>query len=214
MITSNVSVAHKYAYARNEDGRYIIKSCFFDNTIPLDKAVSEISSDKKVIRILSCYKYYVMKTLGQIQEDLSNSKKLKNLKVNGMIDFGQTAFVFETNDGDILKITSRDHFLGRQPQNFDLSVKEYDEAFPKSFCHYYVEEKISKDVASKDLYSLVEKIKKQGYKIVDFRSEQFGKTKDGKVVLIDPECARKSGLLGLFKYKLEKIKSYLRIIAK
>ena len=151
--------------------------------------------------------------MAQIQYDLSVYKKLKDLKVIGMINFGQTAFVFQTEDGDILKITSRDHFLGRKPKSFDLPIKQHIKVSPRSFCHYYLEEKISEKFSDKELFDFSNEINNQGYKIVDKRWDQFGKTKDGHMVLIDPECARKMGLFGLLKQKFVKLISYAKIMA-
>ena len=204
---------HRFKYCRDYDG-YRIKSCLFDAPLTLDKAVSEIRADDKMMDTLSEYKYFARRILKQIQRDLSANKELKEIKVNGMIDFGQTAFVFETEDGDILKIASRDHFLGRKPKNFDLPIKKYFKTSPRSFCHYYLEDKTLMDFSDDELIDFTEKIRKAGYEIVDERWEQFGKTKDGQMVLIDPECARRNGIFGFLTQKFVKLKSYAKIILK
>ena len=212
-VQINFTGNHRYKYCNDGDG-YRIKSCMFDSPVSLGKAISEISADDTMVDMLSCYKYFVKKTLAQIQHDLSLTKNLKDLKVTGMINYGQTAFVFETEDGDILKITSRDHFLGRKPENFDVKIKKHIKVNPGSFCHYYLEEKTSEDFSDGELSDFADEIKNRGYKIVDSRWEQFGKTKDGRMVLIDPECARKAGLFGLLKQKFVKLSSYAKIIAR
>ena len=205
---------HQYGYCR--DGfEYRIKSLMFDEPLPLKEAVREISSDERMTEELSFYRHFNSKTLNQIQSDLSSSDtKLKDIKVKGMIDYGQTAYVFETEDGDILKITSRDHFLGRKATELDNPIKTHKKLSPKSFCHYYLEEKTSKDITSEEMDSFVQRVNELGYKIVDERSEQFGKTKDGKVVVIDPECLRKKGIFGALKLKYNKLKAFARIALK
>ena len=210
---TNLVCNHSYKYCSDGDG-YRIKACMFDSPISLGKAISEIRADDTMVDMLSAYKYFVNKTLAQIQQDLSLNNSLKDLKVLGMINFGQTAFVFETEDGDILKITSRDHFLGRKQKAFDLPIKKHIKISPRSFCHYYLEEKTSENFSDEELFDFSNEIRNRGYKIVDNRWEQFGKTKDGHMVLIDPECARRSGLFGLLKQKFVKLYSYAKIIAR
>lgn len=202
---------NKYTYC-NDGCDYRIKSVLFDTPIRLDKAISKIYSDKTVVETLNDYKYFTQRILTQIKKDLSFNKELQNLKIKGMIDFGQTAFVFETENGDILKITSRDHFLGRKAEPFDLPVKTQGKLSPKSFCYYYIEDKISDLNDVEEMNQAIKEINESGFNVVDCEMRQFGKTKNGKVVLIDPECARKSGFWGLIKYKLAKIKAYIFII--
>lgn len=206
-------IHHQYGYCRNSDGYYRIKSCLFDKYVPLRQAISEIKSDKTLFSDLSCYRHFNKKTINQIQSDLYENKKLGDVKVIGLVGYGQTALVFETESGDILKITSRDHFLGRKPEKFDMPIKIHDKLTPKSFCHYYIEEKTNYVCSFNDsLSSILEEIKNLGYKTVDIGLHQFGRTSDNKIVLLDPECVRKKGILGLLKYKLAKIKSYLILL--
>ena len=204
---------HHYIYCRDGDGERI-KSFIFDKPLPLNKALSKIHSDKTMVEMLSDYKYFNDTILTKIESDISSNTELKSLKVKGMIDYGQTAYVFETEDGDILKITSRDHFLGRKETSLDNTIKFHKKLSPKSYCHYYIEEKTSHNVSQEEINSFIQKAKERGYKVVDNRPDQFGKTKDGEIVLIDPECLRKQGFLGLLKQKLNKIKSYAYIILK
>ena len=191
-----------------------IQSCMFDRPLPLNRAMEEIHSDERVFSMLGCYKYFNKKIMNQIKSDLSTNTNLKDLKVKGMIDYGQTAYVFETEDGDILKITSRDHFLGRKETELDNPIKSHQKASPESFCHYYTEGMTTSDINSKDIDSFVQRADKMGYKVVDKRFDQFGKTKDGRVVVIDPECIRKKGIFSLLNYKLNKVKAYAKIIMK
>ena len=43
---------------------------------------------------------------------------------------------------------------------------------------------------------------------------RVGQTKDGRIVIIDPECIRKKGIFSLLNYKLNKVKAYAKIIMK
>lgn len=206
---------HQYGYCRDGYIGYRIKSLMFDKPLPLNEAIEEIHSDKRMVEEMSCYKYFNNKILNQIRSDLLHAdKSIRDRKVNGMIDYGQTAYVFETENGDILKITSRDHFLGRKSTDLDIPIKSHQKLSPESFCHYYLEEKTSNDITSKDIELCEKQADKLGYKIVDKRYDQFGKTKEGKVVIIDPECIRKKGAFGLLNYKFNKLKSYAKIILK
>ena len=187
----------------------------FDEPLPLHEAIEEIHSDKIMVEELSCYKYFSNKILNQIRSDLSQAdKSIRDKRVNGMIGYGQTAYVFETEDGDILKITSRDHFLGRKETELDNPIKAHQRLAPKSFCHYYLEGKTSDNLTGEEINSCVQRADELGYKVVDNRFDQFGKTKDGKIVIIDPECIRKKGAFGLFKLKYNKLKAYAKIILK
>lgn len=202
---------NQYVYC-NDGFDYRIKSVIFDDPIRLDKAISEISSDNTMVDMLNDYKYFAQRILAQIKKDLLFNKELQKLKVKGMIDYGQTAFVFETESGDILKITSRDHFLGRKPECFDLPVKAHGKLSPKSYCHYYIEDKISDLEDVKEMNQAVKNIQELNFKVVDCEMRQFGKAGNGQVFLIDPECVRKSGIFGFIKQKFAKIVAYMRIV--
>jgi hypothetical protein len=193
------------------------------NIVPND-LLFEIKDDKKIvvragfITLTNIY-YYVYK----------NCKFYLRFKDNLYTDFEnlddaykdyilrttiRCTFIRYAEDGDILKITSRDHFLGRKETELDNPIKSHQKVSPESFCHYYTEEKTTSDINSKDIDSFVERADKMGYTVVDRRFDQFGKTKDGRVVIIDPECIRKKGILSLLNYKLNKVKAYAKIIMK
>lgn len=207
-VDYNVPKNIHYIY-RKDGGDWGVRSVLFDAPIPLSEAVSHIGSDKTVVDMLCFYKYFAQKTLMQIKKDLDVNQNFKDVKVKGMIDFGQTAFVFETETGDILKITNRDHFLGRESKEFDLPIKTKGKLAPKSFCYYYVEEKTTGSVSEQEMNTAIERIKSLGYEMADCRCDQFGKTKSGEILLLDPECARKSGIFGFLKQKFMKLKSFV-----
>jgi len=214
VLETNMSskVESRYIYSKDYYGDYRIQSVIFDSPIKLSDAISEIRADENITDTLSYYRYYNDKTLSQIQKDLSLNDKLNKLKVKGMLGYGQTAYVFETEQGDILKITNRDHFLGRKHEKFDCPIKSFGKMSPKSFCYYYFVEKTNEILSAKEINICINKIKELGYKIVDHRLEQFGKSNNGDIFLIDPECARKNNLFGLIKYKFMKIKSLIKMM--
>lgn len=205
-------ISSKYIFCKNLYGDRIVKSFIFNSPLNICEAISKIRSDEYVKESLSFYRRYNSKTLEQIQKDLLSNDLLNKLKVKGMVNYGQTAYVFETEYGDILKITNRDHFLGRRIEKFDCPIKSFGKMGPKSFCYYYFVEKTSNDVSRKEMDSCINEIRKSGYKVVDCRIDQFGKSKDGNIFLIDPECARINNLWGLFKYKFMKIKSFIKMM--
>ena len=213
-MMSGINISHRYEYVSDEFIGRRIKSFIFDKPVPLDKALAEIRSDENIISHLSLYKYFLNKILNQIQVDLLKSDILKKIRVKGMINYGQTAFVFETEEGDVLKITSRNHFLNRKPEKFDIPIKWSHKPSNKSFCYYYLEEFATDDISLEEAQALANNIKKDGFNIEDLRMDQIGKMKDGKVILLDPECVRKRGLFSLIKHKFAKIKSYLHIITR
>ena len=129
------------------------------------------------------------------------SSKIGNTKVKSLIGIGAFALVFETEDGNILKITDVNHFpQNRTPDDFDLPIKQKGKI---KNCYYYFEEKISQDNLSQDeLRELVKHIKDKGYQMKDYlvhydeendgatiKTSQFGRAKNGKIYLIDPGCA-------------------------
>ena len=138
--------------------------------------------------------------LEQIAIELESSK-IGNTKVKSLIGIGAFALVFETEDGDILKITDVNHFpQNRTPDDFDLPIKQKGKI---KNCYYYFEEKISQDnLSQEELRELVKHIKDKGYQMKDYlvhyeeedndstiKTTQFGRAKNGKIYLIDPGCA-------------------------
>ena len=146
---------------------------------------------------------YTEDNLFDMYVDINSDRALKDLKVKKFIGMGVYALVFETTDGDIIKITNGNHFpCNRKPDFFDLPIIRHGQM---GRTHYYIEEKVSQnDITDEEIEELITKIEQADYTIQDylltkecadnkyghpFKKRQFGRTKDGKVYLIDPGCA-------------------------
>lgn len=133
-----------------------------------------------------------VKEIDNFIENISQNQKLSKTKIVRKIAAGSSAIVYETEDGDVLKLTRRSHYpLFRPQEDFDVPIKESGKA---GEVHYYIEEKLFQhNLHSGFAKEIQEKIKNKGYKVYDFGSygiHQIGMSKDGKIYLLDPECAR------------------------
>lgn len=62
-----------------------------------------------------------LEEIRQMHGDISKIKDIKDIKIKSLMALGATALVFETEDGNALKLTPYDHFPSkRQPADFDL----------------------------------------------------------------------------------------------
>lgn len=201
---------HSYVYCR--DGKeYRIKSFIFSKILKLPEAIENLLSDKKIINEFSYYKSYPRKILNSIRTDAEQNPKLKDLQIKSLIDYGKHAFVFELSDSTILKITRGDHFLGRRQESFDLPIKNIIKG-RNNLNYYYFEEKCKEEeLSSKEILKVIEEIKSKGYRPVDglsiksLRKDQFGRSSDGKIYLIDPECAESGNFIKRYYQKIKRM---------
>lgn len=140
-----------------------------------------------------------VKGLATMSENLAKIPELNDIKLKKLFAMGISAYAFETEDGKVLKVTKNDHFNGREHKWFDLPIEKtghYGDTY------YYLEEKVSHDILPEEAKFFINEIKKSGYTLYDhlyiddnfktqINMEQFGKTSNGKIYLIDPECAYK-----------------------
>lgn len=123
---------------------------------------------------------------------VSNDEKLSNIKIKNFLAQGSSAIVFETDDNKILKLTKGNHFpLNRPTEDFDVPIYEKGKI---GKIHYYLEEKLYQHGLSEPFVETIkERIKNKGYRtfdIFDGDINQIGLSKDGKLYLLDPECAK------------------------
>lgn len=123
---------------------------------------------------------------------VSSSEKLANTKIKKFIMQGSRAIVFETDDNKILKLTKGNHFpLNRPAEDFDVPIYEKGKI---GKIHYYLEEELYQHGLSEPFVDTIkERIKNKGYRtfdIFDGDINQIGLSKDGKLYLLDPECAK------------------------
>ncbi len=135
--------------------------------------------------------------------DISRINEISSIKVKSLLAMGCNALVFETSDGNIIKLTPHNHFPGNRKQEcFDLPCIKQGKA---DNTYFYIQEKAKQDnITAVEIENLVKKIESKGYYMQDYlrsgfteninkdiRKEQFGRTKDGLLYLIDPGCAIK-----------------------
>lgn len=198
----------------DEIGR--VKSVTFTEPSAPYMAIGALIDDPKIALSL-VLGGHSMKELSNFKTALANSDVMQDINVKSLVGCGAFALAFETDDGNILKIISYDHFDGRQPESFDLPIIKSGKLGEFPPCYYYIEEKVSQDdVTQDDMRAVVDDICEQGYVVRDimegnkdfycdkdalFRTDQFGRASDGKVYLLDPGCIKPlsfSDILGMF----------------
>ncbi len=128
-------------------------------------------------------------------KDLSRKKdtnKILKRKVTKLSGYGTSAMVFDTADGKVIKLTNGNHFpLNRPIEIFDVPVYLHGKSRKT---HFYVEEKLFQhDMPVYWVNTVKDMIKSAGYKAYDFfdyDTHQIGISKNGRLYLLDPECAR------------------------
>ena len=129
-----------------------------------------------------------------------------------MLVSGSSAITFETPDGKVIKITDGNHFpLNRPHAVFDVPVYKKGH---KGKTYYYIEEKLYQHAMPVFwVDSVRDMIRDKGYRpfdLYEYDTHQIGISKNGKIYLLDPECARyKTIFHALFdktKHLLKKIK--------
>ena len=142
---------------------------------------------------------------------IKTNEELSNIEIIKELPKGSSALVFETADGNILKITKDNHFPQNRPhENFDVPIFKKGKI---GGLYYYIEEKLYQHGLSEEFTRIIkDKIVEAGYKpfdIWDSDINQIGFSKDGKLYLLDPECARfKTPIHAFFK----KLKNFLKNI--
>lgn len=128
--------------------------------------------------------------------DLKKNPDIANINVNKLLALGLFAYVFETENGDVLKLTGKNHFPdNRDIEPFDVPILERGKM--QNGTYYYVEKKLSQENLSQDeIIEFCKEIQSQGFVLRDVFGNfgkllvrQFGKDEDGKLYLLDPECA-------------------------
>ena len=199
-------------FIRDFDGS--IQHVIYEEPVVFPQAFDELINSDEFCADCDNYKLDTKKELKKASREIKDSNTLQKIKVKALQGYGQRAYAFVSEDGDIVKITNTDHFGGRSPDVFDLPIKQSGQVTPKGRFFYYIEENVSQEnITQQELKDFIKKIKKLGYNLFDYKNSdvdapfisintrQFGKTKDGKLYLIDPECA--------FKKSPSKLSSYM-----
>lgn len=125
-------------------------------------------------------------------KETSKDTELSSQKVRCLVGRGSTAAAFEIPEGKILKLSIGNHFpMNRPHESFDVPLYAKGKI---GKIHYYIEEKLYQHGLSPEFVDIVKQaIKQKGYKTFDFYDydvQQIGISKDGKLYLLDPECAK------------------------
>ena len=142
-------------------------------------------------------------------KEVSKNDEVANKLVKKYLCKGSAALVFETPEGEILKLTLGNHFpLNRPVESFDVPVYEHKKS---GKVHCYLEEKLYQHGLSDVFVDEVKNhIREKGYRTFDFYDgdiNQIGLSKEGKLYLLDPECAKYKTI---FHAIFDKIKQLLK----
>ena len=187
---------------RNDLG---IRTVKYSEPVSLRKALVDIKNDASYGFGIISRKRIVESFLN----DLEKKKELLETKIVNVSGYGTRAIAFETKDGDILKITRKNHFPKNRPQeHFDVPIFIKGH---KGKTYYYLEEKLSQKSLPDNAAEYIQKqIESLGYKTFDFSAKsnfQIGKDVCGKLYLLDPECARSKNVFHtIFRRILKLIK--------
>lgn len=171
-------------------------------SVILTGVIMDILRDKMLLKELAKTKINPKLELLKLEQEILKNKNIGDKKIKSLIGYGKSALVFETDNGEIIKITRGDHFNGREPADFDLPIIKSGKITDDGKFYYYIEDKVSQDkLTQAELHKFVKHIKNSGFYLRDYREEglpfgninctQFGKDANGKIYLIDPECAEK-----------------------
>lgn len=157
--------------------------------VTLKKVLYDILRDQKICRGVIGEKDIIYRFINDLRSDGDILKS----KITKLAGFGARAAVFETEDGQILKITDGNHFSMKRPaKDFDVPILKYGH---KGKTYYYFEQKLSlHDIPYYFVEEMRDMIKSAGlrpYDLYDGDVHQLGLCpKTGKLYLLDPECAR------------------------
>lgn len=176
---------------------------------PIEFSESKRLDEALLLQKLSTKNGYEQNVLDSFMLGVSKNEELASTKVRGYIGSGASAIVFETEDGDVLKLTRGNHFpMNRPHESFDVPIKEQGRA---GNVRYYREEKLAQHGLSEGfVLTMKDKIKQAGYRCSDLGDNdihQIGLSQKGQLYLIDPECAKYKTI---FHALFDKVKKYLK----
>ena len=157
----------------------------------LDSALKHLSKEEKINDVFI--------------KGVSKNEELASMQVSKLIAEGSRTLVFETPTGDVLKLCDGNHFpLNRPQEKFDVPIFKKGKV---GSLYYYLEEKLSqRNMSEGFVETVIDWIKEKGYKPYDIKNNiaQVGISKDGKLYLLDPECAKYKTIFHAGYNKLKK----------
>lgn len=163
----------------------------YSRPVSLKRALYNVRDDKNINEGIVGEK----KIINRFISDLQSNKQTQGIlhkKVIKLAGYGASAAVFETADGKIIKITDGNHIpMNRPSAVFDVPVFKKGKS---GKTHFYVEEKLYQHAMPVIwLDQIKNMIKQAGYKpcdLYEYDTHQIGISKDGKLYLLDAECAK------------------------
>lgn len=174
------------------------------------KTIIETLRDEKEI---ICHQHnvcgykHVADNIDELMYNIEKNPELSQIKIAKRIGSGASAIVYEIEDGDVLKLTKGSHYpLFRPHEEFDVPIKKEGKA---GKIHYYIEEKLYQHSLHEGfVQDIKNRITNKGYKVYDlgnFDINQIGFSKEGKLYLLDPECAKYKTIFHAIWSKLKRI---------
>lgn len=169
------------------------------NKKPIFKNISLIEALHEIKKSDSCEIFDIF------IKETSKNIELSSQKICSYAGRGSTAAAFETQDGKILKLSIGNHFpMNRPHESFDVPLYKKGKI---GKMHYYLEEKLYQHGLPAEFVDFVKQsIRQKGYKTFDFYDydiHQIGISKEGKLYLLDPECAKYKTIFHAIFYKLK-----------
>ena len=203
-----------------KDSEGSVKHIIYEQPTVFPEAFDDLINSDEFCSDCNNYKLHARREMKRALKEIKRSDTLQKIKIKALQGYGQKAYAFMSEDGDIIKITNGDHFAGRTPDVFDLPIKQAGRIIPKGKFYYYIEEKVSQEnITQEELKGFIKTIKGLGYDLFDYKNSdvdlpfisininQFGKTRNGQLYLIDPECAFKKTSKNKFPPYLTKLLS-------
>lgn len=206
--TKNKSKSINFVY--NSEVR-CITGFEYRRPVKLKKALYDVISQKELKEGIVGEKVTIQRFLKDLQE--KQVQKILERKVVSLRGYGSSAVAFETADGKIIKLTDGNHFpLNRPHAIFDVPVFKRGNS---GRTYFYIEEKLYQH--NMPVYwvdTVKDMIKSDGYRAVDIYdcdTHQIGVSKNGRVYLVDPECARyKTPVHAVVDKAQRALKSYIK----
>ena len=159
----------------------------FDKPVNLHKAFQLVRNAQDKYNI--CYGGKKANERLNRLEESEFINKFKGKKFTKFVGAGSKISAFELENGNVLKLSEKPHFALRDNvEDFDAPILESGNYDGKYF--YYIQKRCDKsNITLKDVENFEKIIKSYGYNVTDMGLGQIGRGEDGKLYLIDYECA-------------------------
>lgn len=159
----------------------------FDKPVNLHKAFQLVRKAQDKYNI--CYGGKKVNDRLNRLEESEFIDKFKGKKFIKFVGASSKISAFELENGNVLKLSEKPHFALRDNvEDFDAPIWESGNYDGKYF--YYIQKRCDKsNITLKDVENFEKRIKSYGYNVTDMGLGQIGRGEDGKLYLIDYECA-------------------------